>query len=129
MCSAPEGCAGVDQVIGAHNVLEDYENMLVNATASSDLVSASVLGNLLSLPTLSVDVGSGFGNVLLGNGDGGDDVLVVVYNDLAIERTEGLSLQVPVCAVDVTEEATGKVVLSQVVAEFSIQEDLPPYCA
>ena len=127
MCSAREGCAGVDQVIGPHNVLEDYERMLADATSQSDLVSVEVLANQLSLPSLSADVGSAFGNILLGNGDGGDDVLVVVYNDLAIERTEGLSLQVPVCAVDVTEYDTEKAVLSQVVAEFSIQEDLPPY--
>ena len=89
MCSAKEGCAGTDQVIGAHNVLEDYEKMLTNTTTSSQMVAATVLESVLGLPGLSTDIAASFGDVLLGNGDGGDDVLVVLYNDLAIERTEG----------------------------------------
>ena len=27
MCVAEEGCAGTDQVVGAHNVLQDYEGV------------------------------------------------------------------------------------------------------
>lgn len=137
MCVAEEGCAGTDQVVGAHNVLQDYEGacvrshvdreqlsprgllpplslatvgqhllfcfvlfrcfcgteMLRNATANSREVSARVLSALqanagsASIPAehkvqasqpLSPQVSSAFGDVLMGNGDGGEDAIITV---------------------------------------------------
>ena len=41
-CSSQEGCAGVDQVMGAHNVLQVYEDMVTETKENSQQVIAAV---------------------------------------------------------------------------------------
>ena len=41
-CSSREGCAGVDQVMGAHNVLQVYEDMVTETKENSQQVIAAV---------------------------------------------------------------------------------------
>jgi hypothetical protein len=44
----------------------------------------------------------------MGNGDGGDDALMVVYNPLAFNRTEMIVVPVPVCNVAVYDVETSR---------------------
>ncbi len=136
MCKASEGCAGTDQVVGAHDVLNDYEGMLRNATANARRVAASVLSAQHAhsvTGALSVDVGAGLGDTLMGQGDGGQDAVIVVYNPLATQRTEMVVVQVPVCAVTVTPitstaaDGAAPPIPSQVTAEFSISAGQAPF--
>ena len=142
MCKASEGCAGTDQVVGAHDVLTDYEGMLLNATESAHKVAATILAESSSNAGirgegLSANVGKGLGDTLMGqHGDGGDDAIIVVYNSLAYVRTEMVVVQVPVCAVTVSVLAGGdsdnsnskeQSIASQVTAEFSISAGQAPF--
>ena len=78
------------KVVGSHNVLTDYESMLRNATASARKVAARILSGLRSKDVskktrqantaeLSAEITTGFGDVLMGRGNGGDDAIVTVY--------------------------------------------------
>jgi hypothetical protein len=49
------------------------------------------------------------------------------HNPLAVERTEAVSVQVPVCNLAVTEQASGAAVTSQVTAMFGISDGQAPY--
>ena len=42
-CANEEGCAGTDQVVGAHNVLADYDSMLGESMAASTTVLEATL--------------------------------------------------------------------------------------
>ena len=57
-------------------MLSDYERMLADATASSRRVAARVLameyGAVGGKARLGIDVAADFGDVLLGDGDGGN---------------------------------------------------------
>jgi hypothetical protein len=56
----------------------------------------------------------------MGAGDGGDNGTITVFNPLMRTRTEIVGLQVPVCALRVTDAATGAAVLSQVMRLHSL---------
>jgi hypothetical protein len=92
-CSSQEGCSGVDQVMGAHNVLSVYEDMVTETAANSAEVIAAVLGEQTGLE-LTPDI-TAFGDTMMDQ----KKITVVVYNSLAIERTEMVSLMVPICNV------------------------------
>jgi hypothetical protein len=64
----------------------------------------------------------------MGDGDGGDDAVVVVYNPLGTVRTEMVTVQVPVCSVSVYESDNGGAnILSQVTGTYGIGDGQPPY--
>ena len=120
-CSSQEGCAGVDQVMGAHNVLGVYEDMVTQTATNANLVLAATLGDATGVElTPSIEE---WGNTLMDQ----KPITVVVYNSLAIERTEIVSLQVPICNVGVADAASGDAVISQVTAQFSINDGVAPY--
>jgi hypothetical protein len=128
-CAYKEGCAGTDQVVGPHDVLGDYESMLQNAIDNSNMVTSSILTANTQATlgvNLTTDAGT-FGKILMGNGDGGDEALLVLHNPLAVERTEAISVQVPVCNLVVTDKDTGAPVKSQVTAMFGISDGQAPY--
>ena len=129
MCRAEEGCAGTDQVIGAHNVLEDYERMLTETISASKSVSSQVLSSVLGHDRqVGYDITTNFGDVLMGSkGDGGDNVILIAHNTFARDRTEGISIQIPLCSVEVRDVLSGNVIPSQVTAEFSISSGIAPH--
>ena len=101
-------------------VLAVYEDMVIATAANSNEVIAAVLSNETGL-NLSPDVAS-FGNVLMDQ----QPIDIVVYNSLATERTEIVSVEVPICNVDVTD-AAGVAVRSQVTAQFTINDGVAPF--
>ena len=126
-CANEEGCAGTDQVVGAHNVLADYDGMLTQSMASSAQVIGATLGAAANGgAALTVDPAA-LGDVLMGQGDGGEDALLVVYNALGSARTEMVTVPVPVCAMEVLDAETGEPVLSQVTALFGIGDGQAPF--
>jgi hypothetical protein len=128
-CANEEGCAGINQVIGAHNVLADYGTMLSASMDGTQKVIEAALGASAAggKAALSMDV-SDLGNLLMGQGDGGRDALLVVYNPLGSRRTEMVTVAVPVCAIDVFDADTGaRVLASQVTAAFGISDGQAPF--
>eukprot|EP00658_Telonema_sp_P-2_P058738 TRINITY_DN4728_c0_g2_i1.p1 TRINITY_DN4728_c0_g2~~TRINITY_DN4728_c0_g2_i1.p1 ORF type:complete len:827 (+),score=171.69 TRINITY_DN4728_c0_g2_i1:274-2754(+) len=119
-CSSQEGCAGVDQVMGSHNVLGVYEQMVSDAKHTSDQVSARILSHQTGIE-LGVEL-TEFGDVLMDQ----NPATLVVYNSLSSVRSEMVSLQVPICNVAVLD-ADGAPVKSQVTAQFTINDGVPPY--
>lgn len=119
-CSAKEGCAGVDQVLGAHNVLEVYEQLVRTTDANAKAVVAEVLSAETGL-NLTSDVSS-MGHALMDS----RPVTLIVYNPLSSNRVEMISTQVPLCKVLVYDSG-GTPVASQVTAQFTINDGLPPY--
>ena len=120
-CSSQEGCSGVDQVMGAHNVLQVYEDMVITTAANSNLVIAEILAEQTGLDlTPKIEE---FGNTLMDQ----KPVTIVVYNSLASSRTDMISLQVPICNVGI-HDANGSAVLSQVTAQFSMNDGVAPFC-
>jgi len=119
-CSSQEGCAGVDQVMGAHNVLGVYEDMVSTTAANAKLVIAEILGEQTGLElTPSIE---DFGNTLMDQ----KPITIVVYNSLASARTDIVSMQVPICNVGVAN-AAGAAVPSQVTAQFSMNDGIAPF--
>lgn len=103
--------------------------------ADSMVGTADVAGTILASvaapaagkgPKLSLDPAD-MGKILMGTGDGGDDVVLVAHNPMATARTEMVSIPIPVCAVDVTNADTGAAVVSQVTANFRIGDGTAPY--
>ena len=126
-CSNEEGCAGTDQVVGPHDVLGNYDKMLTDAEAGSEAVISATLGAAAAGgATVSLDADA-LGKTLMGDGDGGDDALLIVYNPLGSERTDIVTVPVPICALDVVDADTGAAVPSQVTALFGIGDGQPPY--
>ena len=119
-CSSQEGCAGVDQVMGAHNVLQVYEDMVSTTAENSNLVIAEILGEQTGLElTPSIE---DFGNTLMDQ----KPITIVVYNPLASARTDIVSMQVPICNVGVAAH-NGDAVPSQVTAQFSMNDGVKPF--
>ena len=63
-CSAKEGCAGTDQVLGAHNVLETYEDLVTTTAANANEVVSAVLGKEVGA-SLTTDLRAA-GDLLMG---------------------------------------------------------------
>ena len=97
-CDAKDGCAGVNQVVGSHDVSGAYEATLVGAREAAHDVIAALTPGASRANALSLDV-QFLGNLLMGNGDGGEGATITVYNQLAHHVTEAISVQVPVCKV------------------------------
>ena len=128
-CAYKEGCGGVSQVIGSHDVLGSYEDILVSARASSRKVIAALAprDGTASAPSLSVEAAD-LGNLLMGQGDGGEEATITVYNQLAHPVTEAITLQVPVCMLEVrTNDAAATPILSQTTAMFNINDGIAPF--
>ena len=99
-CSGKEGCTGVDQVAGGHDVLENYERLASGAAAGADGVIAAVLTEQLHLPvglSLSSSIETMADRLLSGL-----SAMIVVHNSEAAPKTEMVSLPLPICAVDVS---------------------------
>ena len=125
-CAYKEGCGGVNQVIGSHDVLGSYEDILLSARASSRKVIAA-LAPQDSASSLFMEVAE-LGNILMGDGDGGEEAIITVYNQLAHTVTEAITLQVPVCKVGVrTNDAASTPILSQTTAMFNINDGIAPF--
>lgn len=128
-CVGEEGCTGEQafgaQVLGPHGVQRDYLQMLDTAERNSGEVAAAMLSEPTGL-ALRTDVEE-LGRRLMGNGDGGEDGVVVAYNPLAAATNATLSIPIPVCAVDVTDEATGLAVGAQVTFAPVINDGVWPY--
>jgi hypothetical protein len=100
--------------------------MLRNATTNSRSVAAQILSSVVvggaagvagssaitsaggagGSATLSYDIATGFGDVLMGNGNGGNDAIITVYNPLAYNRTEMVVVQVGALATITTTTTT-----------------------
>jgi hypothetical protein len=124
MCDSSEGCTGAGymaQVMGAHNVLEIYEEMVGTTASNSNEVIAAILSEESGLQlTPSVQV---FGQTLMDQ----RPIQVVLYNSLGFTRTEMASIQVPICNVGIVDAATGAPVKAQVTAQFTINDGIAPY--
>jgi hypothetical protein len=127
-CANEEGCAGTDQVIGPHNVLADYDTMLTASMDGTQKVIERALGSIAAggKTALSMDI-TDLGALLMGQGDGGVDALLVVYNPLGSARTEMVTVPVPVCAIAVFDADTGAAVKAQVTAAFGISDGQAPF--
>ena len=123
MCDSNEGCTGAGymaQVMGSHNVLEVYEDMVTATADNSNEVIASILGNETGRHlTPSKEV---WGQTLMDQ----NPITVVVYNSLASKRTEMMSIQVPICNVGIVD-AKGARVVSQVTAQTTINDGVSPF--
>lgn len=123
------------EVVGSHDVLGSYVAMLEEAIASANNVTATLAAHRVTAASprpratapiaLSTDVAV-LGDLLMGNGDGGDTATLVVYNQLGHSVTEGVNVQVPVCLVAVRDDS-GAVVESQTTAMFGINDGLYPF--
>jgi hypothetical protein len=85
-CAYKEGCAGTDQVVGPHDLLGDYESMLQEAIDNSNTVTAAVLTEehqAVLKANLTTDANV-FGQILMGNGDGGDKALLVLVGRIQV---------------------------------------------
>eukprot|EP01063_Lacrimia_lanifica_P033458 TRINITY_DN5948_c0_g1_i1.p1 TRINITY_DN5948_c0_g1~~TRINITY_DN5948_c0_g1_i1.p1 ORF type:complete len:991 (+),score=335.32 TRINITY_DN5948_c0_g1_i1:42-3014(+) len=105
-----------DQATGRHDVLQDYERMGVEAHAAAMDVAAGALG-VTALSQLD------FGDVLLD----GRNATVVLHNPVPTARNETVEVKIPICAVAVTDAATGAPVPSQVHAAMVVSEGDPYY--
>ena len=135
-CAASEGCPGMDQDIGSHDVLGDYRRMLVESISMSTLVFETLAPLDLAASGLWVPASTServslsptfLGEILMGQGDGGEDAALYVFNPLAHTVTEVISVPVPVCAVLLRDARTGAIVPSQTTAALEISDRAPPY--
>lgn len=123
MCDSNEGCTGAGymaQVMGAHNVLEVYEDMVTTTASNANQVIAAVLGDESGLrltPSISV-----FGETLMDQ----KQIKLVVYNSLGSVRTEMVSMQVPICNVGIVD-SKGNAVASQVTSQATINDGIAPF--
>ena len=92
------GATGVTGVTGAAG----ERGTPFSSSSSPSSASAAPAAPLLTLDAAEL------GDILMGNGDGGDDALVVVYNPLAFNRTDMIVVPVPVCNVAVYDVDTGR---------------------
>ena len=124
-CSGKEGCTGVDQVAGGHDVLENYQRLAADAAEGAKDVIAAALTSELNLPSPLDSSVETMADLLLS----GESATVVVHNSEASAKVEMVSLPLPVCAVRVSRLVGGKrsPVAAQVNAQFSISDAVPPY--
>ena len=93
--------------------------------ASNRVLGASVVAGA----TLSTDPVH-LGNLLMGQGNGGQNATLVIYNPSSFKRTEGVALQIPICDVHVREvrdDGTLSQVLSQVATQFDVNTGQSPF--
>ena len=151
------GLNSEDQDVGSHNVLGDYRTMLTSSADDANAVIVGVLPAALASsssshaasaalpaeaapparsapsttaatpsPRFSTDP-TVLGNILMGNGDGGDAAELVVFNPLAHAVTEAITVPVPLCAISVIDAVTGHAVTSQTTAALLINSGEAPY--
>ena len=132
-CANAEGCAGEDQDVGSHDVLGSYTQMLDLALTGAERVFAAVAGAVVhgaaaasgAAPQYTTDLQT-FGDLLMGDGTGGGDAELLVFNPHAHSLTEGIAVPVPLCAVELKDALTGKPVPSQTTATLQISSGTAP---
>ena len=67
-----------------------------------------------------------FGDLLMGDGTGGGDAELLVFNPHAHSLTEGIAVPVPLCAVELKDALTGEPVPSQTTATLQISSGTAP---
>jgi hypothetical protein len=140
-CRKEEGCSGTNQVVGSHDVLGDYLQMLKNADKATSKLFSTIFGpedndnnnnnnhkdddNIM--PTTTNTDPTILGNLLLS----GERGRVIVYNPLSKVRNAIVKIPVPVCNVQVfSVTKNGKKsppILSQVTAALSVPSTIAPY--
>ena len=136
-CSYP--VTAEDQDVGSHDLLGDYRQMLTSSLEKSHRVIVAVLPAAISnsdeaqpstdgvpVENFSTDP-TVLGDLLMGNGDGGDKALLVAFNPLAHRITEVITVPSPVCAVQVADAQTGLAVPSQTTAALLVNPGEHPY--
>ena len=150
-CAAAEGCPGIDQDIGSHDVLGDYAQMLQRSLAGAqDVFLTLAHGDLIDrgwlrpVPRAAASTTTGAdahglnhtqlsadpvfaGDVLMGNGKGGEPVVLFVYNPLTQPTNEAVTVPVPICAVTVADAHSRAPVPSQTTASLDVSDRTAPY--
>ena len=98
---------GVEGAAGERGTRPSSSSSSSPPSFSSSATSSATSSAAPSAPLLTLDAAE-LGDILMGNGDGGDDALVVVYNPLAFNRTEMIVVPVPVCNVAVYDVETSR---------------------
>lgn len=147
-CAYAEGCAGEDQDVGSHDVLGSYEYMLEAALDEARTVFAAVAaatvhesgaavvstgsastaanGANAAAPPLYFTDTQAFGDLLMGDGTGGGDAELLLYNPHAHAVVEGVSVPVPLCAVALYDLDSGEAVPSQTTATLQVNAGIAP---
>ena len=102
-----DGDTGVEGAAGERGTRPSSSSSSSPPSFSSSATSSATSSAAPSAPLLTLDAAE-LGDILMGNGDGGDDALMVVYNPLAFNRTEMIVVPVPVCNVAVYDVETSR---------------------